>query len=232
MTGNKLKPLRHSTEGGYVRGDETRQRIIEAAFEVFGERGFDAATTRQIAAYAGVNTPALQYYFENKEGLYVACAAWLADENLPYFQPLLEQIQSQVKQTPAQQCIELFCQLIEVMLDRIFATQYSPNKQLFLARIQQGQGPEAAFNVIRTRLGKSLNRAGAKLIALISDSSPDDEKTQLRSLALFGQIIMFHVMHRTVLDQLQWKRIDASKVIALKSVAREHCVILLNSWRA
>ena len=32
--------LRRTSAGGYARGDETRQRIIEAAIELFGERGF------------------------------------------------------------------------------------------------------------------------------------------------------------------------------------------------
>ena len=35
-----------AAEGGYQRGEETRARIIEAAVEVFGERGYDGASTR------------------------------------------------------------------------------------------------------------------------------------------------------------------------------------------
>ncbi len=66
---NDIKRLRRPSAGGYARGDETRLRIIEAAIESFGEHGFEAASTRDIAARAGVNAPALQYYFENKEGV-------------------------------------------------------------------------------------------------------------------------------------------------------------------
>ena len=65
---------RHSVEGGYARGEETRLRIVTAALKLFGQLGFDGASTRDIAAAAGVNAPALQYYFDNKEGLYIACA--------------------------------------------------------------------------------------------------------------------------------------------------------------
>ncbi len=67
------KRPRRSAEGGYARGDETRQRIVEAAMNLFGEYGFDGASTRDIAAAAGVNAPALQYYFGNKQGVYLAC---------------------------------------------------------------------------------------------------------------------------------------------------------------
>lgn len=50
---NEAKKLRRTSAGGYARGDETRQRIIEAAIELFGERGFAGASTREIAAMAG-----------------------------------------------------------------------------------------------------------------------------------------------------------------------------------
>jgi AcrR family transcriptional regulator len=35
-------------------------------------------STRDIAATAGVNAPALQYYFDNKEGVYFACVEHIA----------------------------------------------------------------------------------------------------------------------------------------------------------
>ncbi len=66
------------------------QRIIEAAIELFGEHGFERASTRDIAARAGVNAPALQYYFENKEGVYRACAEALADDAWKIFGPSIQ----------------------------------------------------------------------------------------------------------------------------------------------
>ena len=51
-------------------GLETRARILAAALEIFAERGFDGATTRDIAARAGTNLGLLQYYFGGKERLW------------------------------------------------------------------------------------------------------------------------------------------------------------------
>src|ERR1700754_3674601 len=90
---NPAKKLRRSPDGGYARGDETRHRIFDAAVELFGEYGFDGASTRDIAARAGVNAPALQYYFENKEGVYRACVEALADEAWKTFGPAIEHAQ-------------------------------------------------------------------------------------------------------------------------------------------
>jgi TetR/AcrR family transcriptional regulator, regulator of cefoperazone and chloramphenicol sensitivity len=49
---------------------ETRRRLIEAAGEVFAERGLHAATTRQITDRAGVNVAAINYHFRDKFELY------------------------------------------------------------------------------------------------------------------------------------------------------------------
>ena len=70
---------RHSVTGGYTRGEETRVRIIAAAMRLFGEKGYEGASTRDIAAAAGVNAPALQYYFDNKEGVLRACIEYIAE---------------------------------------------------------------------------------------------------------------------------------------------------------
>ncbi|MFH0883132.1 MAG: helix-turn-helix domain-containing protein [bacterium] len=50
--------------------DAPRHRIIEAARIVFAEKGYDAATTRDIAEHAGVNQAMIHYYFGSKRQLY------------------------------------------------------------------------------------------------------------------------------------------------------------------
>ncbi len=51
---------------------DTRERILEAALEAFAEKGFDGATTREIAQRAGVNLGLIQYYFDGKPRLWRA----------------------------------------------------------------------------------------------------------------------------------------------------------------
>lgn len=54
--------------------DETRERLLEAAGEVFAEQGFKAATIREICERAHANIAAVNYHFRDKETLYLEAA--------------------------------------------------------------------------------------------------------------------------------------------------------------
>jgi TetR/AcrR family transcriptional regulator len=51
---------------------DSRERILNAALRIFAERGFEGATTRDIAARAGVNQGLIKYYFDGKLPLWRA----------------------------------------------------------------------------------------------------------------------------------------------------------------
>ena len=48
-----------------------RERLLDAAEELFCERGFEGASIRDIAAAAGCNIASVNYYFGGKEKLYI-----------------------------------------------------------------------------------------------------------------------------------------------------------------
>ena len=57
----------------------SQEQIVAAAVELFSERSFEGATTRDIAARAGVTQPLLNYHFRSKEELWQAAVASLFD---------------------------------------------------------------------------------------------------------------------------------------------------------
>jgi len=51
--------------------DTTRSRLLDAAEELFAERGYEAVGIREIADRAGVNLSGIKYHFGSKRGLYL-----------------------------------------------------------------------------------------------------------------------------------------------------------------
>ena len=64
---------------GEARGEPTRAALFASALDLFGAKGFDAASTRAIAAAAGANVASIAYHFGGKEGLRLACADHVVD---------------------------------------------------------------------------------------------------------------------------------------------------------
>ncbi|MET7701479.1 TetR/AcrR family transcriptional regulator [Streptomyces sp. NPDC005485] len=66
--------------GPYRTGIKTREQIVVAAAKAFGEKGYRAASLRQIAADVGLSPAALLRHFERKEDLLAAVLNWWEDE--------------------------------------------------------------------------------------------------------------------------------------------------------
>lgn len=67
----------------YAKTETTRRRIMEAATQLFAERGFAAGTVAEIAERAGISEPQVYYHFESKQALLLHVLAErdrLADE--------------------------------------------------------------------------------------------------------------------------------------------------------
>ncbi len=227
------KRLRRPPDGGYPRGDETRHRIIHAAIELFGERGFAAASTRDIAARAGVNAPALQYYFENKEGVYRACAEHIAETVWERFEPVVRRASEVLAGSAgASELIDAFVAIQEAMADKIFFSPHTPGMRLFMVREQAGQEPPIASQILQEKLRVPLNRACASLVARIGGTAFDDPVTQIRTLSLTGQLTIFHHAPRAMLTALGWTEMDLEKLELIKTVVRGQTRALLEMWDA
>ena len=60
-------------DGRALRGDATRELVLDAALEMFVEQGYRATSVRDIAARCGMTHPGLLYHFPSKAALLMAC---------------------------------------------------------------------------------------------------------------------------------------------------------------
>src|SRR4030065_2496708 len=63
------------------------ESILEVAGEIFAEQGFRKTTVREICKRGKVNLAAINYYFGDKEHLYLACLKYyqsIAAQKIPF----------------------------------------------------------------------------------------------------------------------------------------------------
>jgi TetR/AcrR family transcriptional regulator, regulator of cefoperazone and chloramphenicol sensitivity len=221
----KRVPRRRPKAGGYARGDETRAQIITTALKVFGERGFDQASTRDIAAKAGVKTPALQYYFDSKEGLHRACAQHIIDRALPTLKPSIDR----AKQSAPSGSKEIALEALEELLDALTDSLADPSTDSWSRFIMRGKhdGAGPGMEMIRDELSYPILEAVTGLVASITGFT-SVEINRIRTLLILGQIHWMNARREEVFRIMHWSRLDTSKLALIKQTVREHTRLVLN----
>jgi len=64
------------------RSDRKRQTILDAAYSLFREKGFERTSVSEICARAGGSKGTIYSYFDSKEQLFVECMFYLAENYL------------------------------------------------------------------------------------------------------------------------------------------------------
>jgi AcrR family transcriptional regulator len=219
-------PRRRPAEGGYARGDEKRLRIIETALRVFGEHGYESASTRKIAQDAGVNPPALQYYFESKEGLYLACADYIVDHVLQALEGAFAAADTIKLDDPPEKAIDALCGIMDALADWLLGSTQMQGWSRFIARAQ-GERNDPASNLAKQRISIGIHTRCAYLVGIASGRNPDDIQTKLQSVAILSQLTGFHLGRQNALTALGWTEFHREGLIMLKALLRQQTHAIL-----
>jgi len=220
-------PRRRPSSGGYSCGDEKRVKIIEVALRVFGEHGFERASTRQIARDAGVNPPALQYYFGGKEGLHVACAEYIAETLMQALEPSFAAARAVGPNHSRSAAVDALCAILDAEADFLLGSVQIEGWSRFIAR---GQSEESypARNVIYEKMGVKLYGNCGRLVGLATGCPPASQETKLRTIAIIGQLSAFHHGRNNAMIQLGWPDFHGKRLEKLKTVLREQTRAMLH----
>ncbi|MBD1551221.1 CerR family C-terminal domain-containing protein [Pseudomonas typographi] len=207
-------------EGGYQRGAQTRTRLVEAAVRVFGEKGYDAASTRDIASAAGLNAPALQYYFENKEGVYLACVEHIIErlwEQLGSATAAAEGVLADPGAADARR-VDAVLGILSRMIALIDDGSGAKPWREFMSRQQAGQCPASAHALMNERFKPRIAGVIRGLVAHLSGYPVDDERTILHAFGVFTQVAALRVQRQSLLDSLGWDAIGPVRMEKVRDV--------------
>ncbi len=178
--------------------DNSRQQLINAAIEQFGAAGYEGVSTRAIAEQAGVNVALIKYHFGSKEDLYVGAIDYLISQVAPRLEVITQMAGSakSIAGNDPQRQAELMRQLIANVLSVFLDNPMLQNAIPFALRELLYPGPH--FTRLYDALPRRLHELMTDLVSWILDLDPHSDTAKIRTHAVVGQIIIFH-LGRTIL---------------------------------
>jgi AcrR family transcriptional regulator len=205
------------------RGADTRAELIEAALDVFGQLGFEGASTRVIAKAAGANLAAIVYHFGGKEALYLAVAEHVAQSIFANVGPTIASAASPRALESAAAARAALDRLIDTFIAVILGSADAERWARFIVREQLQ--PTAAFDVIYRFMSGAADTA-TRLIAVIQ-ARPIDDEMKVRVFTILGQVMVFRVAHALVLRRMGWRTLGERQRSQIRRVVGENLTAIL-----
>ncbi len=219
-------------QGAYPCGAQSRQRLVDTAIDVFGNLGFDGASTRLLAQKAGVNLSAIPYYFGSKEGLYKAAAEHIATGAAAKHAPAIAKAQAAL-QDPALTRNDAMAVLQDMLVSVAAILLGADGNEHWVRFVTREQmDPTPAFDILYNGMLGPIHNLCTALVAKILDQAQDDEDTLIRTTAILGQIIVFRTARATALRRLDWETFTQHRIDAILEVVRKQTRAILSDTGA
>jgi AcrR family transcriptional regulator len=193
------------------KSEETRRRILEAALELFREKGFEQTTMRDIAERASMALGAAYYYFDSKEKLVFA-----------YYQATQEEMQQFIARPAIQEVSSLKVRL-QLVLDHKFR-EMKPYRSflgvLFRVAVDPSS-PLSPFGEETREIREASIRIFQQIIEGSEPSIPSDLKEHLpRLLWLLQMGLILFWLHDRSRGQVRTKNLQDKSLDLVLSLIR------------
>jgi AcrR family transcriptional regulator len=169
---------------------ETRRRLLMAAGEVFAERGFHAATIKDITDRAGASLASVNYHFRDKSELYAAVLRHIAQDKIEII-PGDEELAGSAGRR--------FKSFVKIYCLRLLGREHPDWEQIVVAR--EMVEPSAALDELLAQVFRPLNQKLSSIIAELLDVPITDEAVGLVAASVFAQCV-YYLRNRHLLGRM------------------------------
>lgn len=212
------------------KGDRAKLALVHAAAKVFGEKGLEAATVREIARAARQNIAAIAYHFGGKENLYRA---------------VLESVVSLLRQAMADVLVQIDAartrnlspaeaqELLKAFLSAFYLRVLSRKEATEIARliVREQTQPSPAFEILYHKAFRPLHETLCFLVGSALGSDPKDRQIILHTHSLMGQVWFFAISRETILRRLGWRTLEGRNARLVVQIFSQHVDLLLHALR-
>ena len=166
-----------------MSNEPSRERILSAAGPVFAEKGFESATIREICAAAEVNVAAVNYYFGDKQQLYLETVRLASEARIEQIAP-----PERLASTPAE--IHLYDH-VRTLLERMLGSEQVPWQVKLLMR-EVLQPTEACQELVEEHFRPRFEYLQGLLDNWLPPEVPTYRRRQV-ALSVVGQCVHYRM---------------------------------------
>jgi AcrR family transcriptional regulator len=194
--------------------------------------GYEATSTRQLAAAAGVNLAAIPYHFHGKEGLYRAVMQHVVDARNAVLSPYFERLQSLCADPAATR--DTLVRAMRDMIHALAADVLGSNEAQDACQImiQEQIAPTPAFDILYEGLFRQALCAWTSLVARLTGRDAAHPDTAPQAISLLGQIMIFRVGAVTVTRHLDTEAFTPDRVRRIADMAAAQAEACLTAQAA
>jgi len=204
------------------RGAGTRQALLTAGLELFGEHGLAGTTTRMLAERSGANVAAIPYYFGSKDGLYLAVVEYIVERVRAHVGEAARDVLPLVERgdlTP-DGAVDALESIIHAMAS-MFVESDEPKAWAQIIVREQAR-PTAAFDVLYEGQIKRTQGLIAALVAAYTGLDAAGDEVKLRTHALIGQVLGFLIARESLLRHLGTRQLNAGHIDKIRAILGAH----------
>lgn len=206
---------------------QTREALIAAGLKLFGSKGFEATSTRDIAAEAGANIASIAYHFGGKDGLRIACAESIVER-------LRQATGSAALASEAgfdeETAVGILENLLAMIVGFLVVRPEARDIAAFMVREITGAGP--AVDIIYDEFVEPIHKALCHLWAAATGGEADSEETRIAVFAFVGQFIYFRIGQPLVLRRLDWENVGPREAEEIVRVLKTNLRAQVKAYKA
>ncbi|MGI3127068.1 CerR family C-terminal domain-containing protein [Nitratireductor sp. PBL-C9] len=225
-----MKQRNHDLTGAGARlssAEHTRLSLIQAGLKLFGEKGYDGTTTREIASAAGANIGSISYHFGGKEGLRAACADHIVE--------LVGGIAGSALDVPSEATGQLDPAAARAILMRVLETMTGfiaarPEAGLIVKFVlRELAHPTVALDRIYDGVFAPVHTRLCQVWEAATGRPAESDETKLTVFTLIGQLVYFRIASEAVQRRMGWSDIGSREAAAITAIASSNLEAILTA---
>lgn len=189
--------------GASRSAESTRAALIEAGLKLFGEKGYAATSTREIAAKAEANIGSIAYHFGGKEALRDACAEHIVKTVRGFAEPTIMAAPMPADASAAE---EQLCAAIQRISGFLLASPETAGFVHFILR--ELQYSTTALDIIYHGVFEPVHKLLCRFWATATGEDAESEDVKIAVFTMIGQLVYFRIGREAVMRRLNWAELD------------------------